>query len=83
MISFGGYDYMAAAYLFFTVLFFSLYSLYVFKNSISNPPKGTTDDDIVQLVKKGDELKALKWYRKIHKCSPVAARSAINKLKVQ
>ncbi len=72
-----------ASYILLSIFSLIFYVWFVFKGNISNPPAGTTDDDIIKLVKKGDELKALKWYRKIHKCSPIDARSAINKLKMQ
>jgi ribosomal protein L7/L12 len=41
------------------------------------PPENVTDDDIRELAKSGEKIKAIKWYRGLHGADLKSAKEAV------
>lgn len=74
---------MTLIYLFGGLRIVFLLAIFIFRNRVSSPPPGTTDEDIYKLIQEGHELQALKWYRALHSVSLVEAKLAIETLKAK
>jgi ribosomal protein L7/L12 len=73
---------MPLIWLFLVLVAAGLASAFIFRNKIAGPPAGATDADIASLVKQGNLIQAIKWYRVLHNSSLKDAKAAIEKMRV-
>lgn len=68
----------------FSLFLSALILSFIFQAWVSrNDPKEPTHADIVQALKNGDRIRAIRLYRKIHGASLGAAKAAISKISAE
>jgi ribosomal protein L7/L12 len=72
---------MSLMYLFSGAFLILIIAVFILRNEIPGPHKGVTDKEILALAKSGEQLKAIKWYRTLHKCSLKEAKSAVERMR--
>jgi hypothetical protein len=71
---------MATFFIFSLFIVLLVTSLLYGKLRYGSPPPGTTDGDLVALVRAGKARKAVRWYRLRHGVGLTAARRGLSRL---